>query len=85
MKKLNPETHVWMRSEAVTAIFKALPKDSTRFVGGCVRNALWDVPVGDIDLATQLDPQAVADALDAAGIKYVPTGIAHGTLTAIFD
>jgi len=91
MKKLNPETHVcpetnlWMRSEAVTAIFKALPKDSTRFVGGCVRNALWDVPVGDIDLATQLEPQAVADALDAAGIKYVPTGIAHGTLTAIVD
>jgi len=85
MKNLNPENHDWMRSKAVSALFAALPKDSLRFVGGCVRNALWDEPVGDIDLATTLEPQAVADALDAAEIKYVPTGIAHGTLTAIID
>jgi len=85
MQKLNPETHVWMRSEAVTALFAALPEQSLRFVGGCVRNALWDEPVGDIDFATKLNPEDVASALDAAGIKYVPTGIAHGTLTAVID
>lgn len=65
------------------AILAALPTGSTRFVGGCVRNALWGEPVADIDLATQLEPQAVADALKAAKIKTVPTGIAHGTLTAV--
>ncbi|MGB6231013.1 MAG: CCA tRNA nucleotidyltransferase [Litorimonas sp.] len=65
------------------AILAALPEGSTRFVGGCVRNALWSLPVADIDMATQLDPAAVNDALKLAGIKTVPTGIAHGTLTAV--
>ena len=72
-----------MRSEAVSAIFEALPTGSTRFVGGCVRNALMGVEVGDIDLATQLEPTEVAKELDAAKIRYVPTGIEHGTLTAV--
>jgi len=85
MTHLNPDIHDWMRSEAVTALFDVLPQDSLRFVGGCVRNALWEVPVGDVDLATQLEPKAVAQALDAANIKYVPTGIEHGTLTAVID
>jgi len=74
-----------MRSEDIASIFQALPKDSTRFVGGCVRNALMGVEVGDVDLATQLEPKEVAKALDAANIRYVPTGIEHGTLTAVID
>ena len=65
------------------AILAALPDGSTRFVGGCVRNALWGEPVADIDFATQLEPDAVNAALKAAEIKTVPTGIAHGTLTAV--
>ena len=65
------------------AIMAALPPGSTRFVGGCVRNALWGEPVADIDFATQLEPEAVDTALRDAGIKTVPTGIAHGTLTAV--
>ena len=65
------------------AILAALPGGSTRFVGGCVRNALWGEPVADIDFATQLEPDAVNAALKAAEIKTVPTGIAHGTLTAV--
>ncbi len=65
------------------AILAALPSASTRFVGGCVRNALWGQPVADIDMATTLEPEAVNAALKAAGIKTVPTGIAHGTLTAV--
>lgn len=82
MSSINPNTP-WLSSKAVAAIFNALPKDSTRFVGGCVRNALMGQEVGDIDLATQLKPQDVAAALDAAKIRYVPTGIDHGTLTAV--
>jgi poly(A) polymerase len=54
-----------------------------RFVGGSVRNALMRRPVGDIDIATQLEPAAVIAALEAAKLKAVPTGIEHGTITAV--
>lgn len=65
------------------AALEAARPDSARFVGGCVRNALMDRPVDDIDIATQLPPEATLTALDAAQIKSVPTGIEHGTVTAI--
>ncbi|MEL6686409.1 MAG: CCA tRNA nucleotidyltransferase [Pseudomonadota bacterium] len=74
----------FMKDEGAKAILAALPAGTTRFVGGCIRNALWEIPTADIDLATQLEPEAVAGALKSAGIKTVPTGIAHGTLTAVF-
>ena len=74
-----------MHSAEVLTLFEALPAGSLRFVGGCVRNALWGDPVSDIDLACQLDPKAVIQALDAAKIRYVPTGIEHGTVTAVID
>ena len=83
MTQLDSSKLSWMRGDDVAAIFEALPKDSTRYVGGCVRNALMGVEVGDIDLATKLEPKAVAKALEVAKIKYVPTGIDHGTLTAV--
>jgi poly(A) polymerase len=54
-----------------------------RFVGGCVRDALLKRPIGDIDIATTLRPDAVTAALTAAGLKAAPTGIEHGTVTAI--
>jgi poly(A) polymerase len=54
-----------------------------RFVGGCVRNALVDRPIDDIDIATVLTPDEVMAALTDAGVRYVPTGIEHGTITAI--
>jgi len=85
MSDLNPKQFAWMRGDAVSAIFQALPKGSVRFVGGCVRNALMGVEVGDIDLATQIEPKTVASALDKAKIRYVPTGIDHGTITAVVD
>ena len=56
-----------------------------RFVGGAVRDALLGRPVGDIDLAVNLSPEKVTASLNAAGIKVVPTGIAHGTVTAVID
>lgn len=56
-----------------------------RFVGGCVRNTLMDRPVDDVDVATTLTPDRVIAALDAAGIRAVPTGVEHGTVTAVCD
>ena len=83
--KLTQQQFSWMQSEAVLALFAAMPDESLRFVGGCVRNAVWDEPVGDIDLACQLEPQAVVEALNKANIRHVPTGIDHGTVTAVID
>jgi poly(A) polymerase len=83
--KLNAAEMPWMQSTAVLALFTAMPEASLRFVGGCVRNALWGEPVGDVDLACQLEPKAVITALDAASIRFVPTGIDHGTVTAVID
>ena len=56
-----------------------------RFVGGSVRNSLMGQPVDDIDIATTLTPDQVTDALETAGIKAVPTGVEHGTITAVCD
>ena len=57
--------------------------DNVRLVGGAVRDGLLDLPVSDIDMATRLTPDDVVARLTAAGIKAVPTGIAHGTVTAV--
>ena len=78
-------TFNFLEDEGAKAILAALPKGSTRFVGGCVRNALWNIPTADIDFATQLAPENVEKALQEANIKSVPTGIAHGTLTAVIN
>jgi len=83
--KLNPKTHTWIGETDVKALFAAFPKDSLRFVGGCVRNAVLGAPIGDIDFATTLEPKEMEAALKAHKIKYVPTGIAHGTITAVID
>lgn len=57
----------------------------TLFVGGCVRNWLLDKPVSDIDLATIHRPEQVMEILNAQGIKVIPTGIDHGTVTAVVE
>src|SRR6476646_12135253 len=57
----------------------------TRYVGGAVRDDLLDLPVSDVDLATRMQPEEVIERLDAARIKAVPTGIDHGTVTAVSD
>ncbi|WP_340264305.1 CCA tRNA nucleotidyltransferase [Sphingobium mellinum] len=54
-----------------------------RFVGGAVRDGLLGLPVNDLDVATVLEPSAVVERLKAARIKAVPTGIDHGTITAV--
>ncbi len=54
-----------------------------RFVGGCVRDAVLGRPVTDVDIATHLPPEAVMRLLEANGVKAIPTGLAHGTVTAV--
>ncbi len=68
---------------AFAVLLAALP--DARVVGGAVRDALADRPIADIDLATKLPPDAVMAALQRAGIRAVPTGLAHGTVTAVLD
>ncbi|RYG35819.1 MAG: CCA tRNA nucleotidyltransferase, partial [Burkholderiales bacterium] len=78
----------WLTSLAATRVMDALDKarpGCARFVGGCVRNALLKAPVADIDIATQLTPEAVEAAMRAADIAVYPTGIEHGTLTVVAD
>lgn len=72
-----------MSSSAVRMIFRALGDGNVRFVGGCVRNALLGEAVGDLDLATTLLPGDVVERLEETGIKVIPTGIQHGTVTAV--
>jgi poly(A) polymerase len=59
--------------------------DCARFVGGCVRNTLMGIEVADVDIATRLAPDAVIRALEAAGVRAIPTGVEHGTVTAVVD
>jgi len=82
---LTPLSHPWLTDPDNVAVINALGESRARFVGGCVRNALWNYDVADIDIATQLEPGAVIDALKAAGIKSVPTGVDHGTVTAVVE
>jgi len=75
----------WMAAPATVAILDALnlAGGEGRFVGGCVRDALIGRPVADIDIATPMRPEAVTVAVEAAGLRAVPTGLAHGTVTVI--
>ena len=77
----------WMRQDRTRAVIAALEAAGgagcARFVGGCVRNTLTGHPVADVDIATVLQPPAVIAALKAAGLKAVPTGVDHGTVTAV--
>jgi poly(A) polymerase len=75
----------WMTEPAARAVLAALTQDGgdARFVGGAVRDALLGRAVGDVDVATPLPPEEVMRRLHQAGIKAVPTGLAHGTVTAV--
>ena len=75
----------WLSTDGARAVFAALDTagSSSRLVGGAVRDALLGLEVSDIDIATRLSPEETSARLAAAGIKVVPTGIAHGTVTAV--
>jgi poly(A) polymerase len=71
----------FLAEPALQSVLAALPR--ARLVGGCVRDAVIGRPVADIDLATPDQPEAVTAALAEAGLRAVPTGINHGTVTAV--
>jgi poly(A) polymerase len=75
----------WMVEPATCAVLAALFAGGAeaRFVGGSVRDALLGKQIGDIDIATPASPERVIELLEKAGIKVVPTGLAHGTVTAV--
>jgi poly(A) polymerase len=76
----------WTQRADLAALVSALDplaQGNCRYVGGAVRDTLLDAPVKDIDMATQLVPQETMARLEAAGIRTIPTGIVHGTVTAL--
>ena len=77
-----PETD-WTRREDLAQLVAALGEGQVRWVGGAVRDTLLGHAVEDIDAATLLEPAEVMARLKASGIRTVPTGIEHGTVTAL--
>ena len=84
-RKIDPPP--WMAERRVRRLLAALQSrgQTVRFVGGCVRDVILGSEVGDIDLATPDRPEAVDGLLKAAGIAVIPTGLGHGTVTAVVD
>jgi poly(A) polymerase len=82
MTEVLPEV-AWTLREDLRALVEALGPGNARYVGGAVRDTLLGLEVKDIDMATVLRPDVVIERLDAAGIRSIPTGIAHGTVTAV--
>lgn len=73
----------WTRREDLAALVAAVGANSLRWVGGAVRDTLLDKPVSDVDAATPHHPEAVMEMLGRANIRAIPTGIDHGTVTAV--
>ena len=87
--KLSPQP--WLDAPETKTVIGALTAAGAevRFIGGCVRDAMANHPAkliapGDVDIATPDPPETVTRLLQAAGIKVLPTGIKHGTVTAVF-
>ncbi len=82
-------THApWLKApetQRLVAALEAARPGGSRFVGGCVRNTLMGRPVDDIDIATQLTPDRVAEICANAGFAAHPTGIEHGTVTVVVN
>jgi len=81
--QLSPQA--WMQTDSTRAVIAALTAEGAevRFVGGCVRDSVLHRPIKDIDIATHQPPQQVMEMLERAGIRAIPTGIDHGTVTAV--
>src|SRR6202012_3695580 len=77
----------WLKAGPAARVLTLLNAagEEARVVGGAVRNALLDRPIGDVDIATTALPEEVIRRAKAAGIKSVPTGVEHGTVTLVTD
>ncbi len=78
-------TGEWLIAAETRAVLDALSAGGAlpRFVGGCVRDALIGRTVRDIDIAVDIPPEETVAALEATGLRAIPTGIEHGTITAV--
>lgn len=77
-----PPAH-WTQREDLARLVAALGEGNARWVGGSVRDTLLGIEAHDVDCATPLPPRKVMDLLEKVGIKCIPTGIDHGTVTAL--
>lgn len=75
----------WTQRAELARLVEALGADKLRWVGGAVRDTLLGAGVQDVDAATRLAPTDVIERLNEAGIRNVPTGIVHGTVTAVLS
>lgn len=77
----------WLESVTSQSVCRALTAQGFQalFVGGCVRNALLNVPVSDIDIATDARPDQTIACANAAGLRAIPTGADHGTITVVAE
>lgn len=75
----------WLGHPGTQALMQALESAGHKalFVGGCVRNALLNEPVSDVDISTDATPETVSEIAQKAGFKPIPTGIDHGTVTIV--
>lgn len=73
----------WLGDAGLVRLLDVLGHEHARLVGGCVRDGLLCIAVSDIDIATLHQPDVTTELASAAGMKVVPTGIAHGTVTVI--
>ncbi len=83
--QLSPQP--WLTSRPTQTVISALQAQGqkVRFVGGCVRDALCRLPINDLDIATPDPPELVIALLQQAGLRAIPTGIEHGTITALCE
>jgi poly(A) polymerase len=82
---MNHVTGDWLQDQATQVVFNLLLSNGFQayVVGGCVRNALLNHPVADVDFATNARPEQVASLAQKAGLKTIPTGVDHGTITIV--
>lgn len=73
----------WTKREGLSLLTRTLGAENLRYVGGCVRDTLIGHAIYDVDCATRLLPGEVVERCAAAGIRTVPTGLQHGTVTAV--
>ncbi|MGJ8527116.1 CCA tRNA nucleotidyltransferase [Maritalea sp.] len=78
---------LWLKRKSVQQAFALLDgaEGKTKAVGGIVRNTILAEPTGDVDMATMFSPQDVLERAEQAGIKAIPTGLEHGTVTLVLD
>ena len=85
--KLNFKETKWLRNPSAQKLSKLYKNFGYQvlFVGGCIRNTILKMPVTDIDLATDAQPEEIIKIAEENNIRFVPTGLAHGTITLMID